>query len=256
MPELPLDYIVQGVRFEIFEELGCNYFVYPSGATILLVYTPPLLLCTACLAYYIRKLVIASLLLDDHTNRKYQPSSCTHLDIRFAQARAGRISDGKQGIHTRSLFPNSDNGNRHPRQHGCRGRRARNQLQGNDHGSYEVLAWLDSNTLGLESGWVPYQRMESIQPKSLRDPLERVEDADIRVYILHRLRPIKPSQGQIHACSVIRLATIVLLPWLSSKGGTAPTGDSPHTRWIGVHVFWAHRKVSPSLIRMHTIFGL
>ena len=74
------DYIVQGLRFEIFEELGCNYAVYPSGVTVLLVYAPPLLLCTACLAYYIRKLLppICMLMLTRSS------SSRTRVDVHLA----------------------------------------------------------------------------------------------------------------------------------------------------------------------------
>lgn len=45
----PKDTLVQPHRFEIVEDLGCQAAIFPSTLAIVLIWIPPLILCTVIL---------------------------------------------------------------------------------------------------------------------------------------------------------------------------------------------------------------
>ena len=49
------DYIVQGARFQISEELGCGHALAPTGLTLVLISSPYILFPIATLIFYSRE---------------------------------------------------------------------------------------------------------------------------------------------------------------------------------------------------------
>ena len=49
------DYIVQGARFQISEELGCGNALAPTGLTLVLISSPSILFPIATLIFYSRE---------------------------------------------------------------------------------------------------------------------------------------------------------------------------------------------------------
>lgn len=108
---------MQGVRFEIWEQTGCEEFVYPSGVAILLVFAPPLVLCASCLAYYIRESTLHRL-----SRTRLIENSGLDLDILRPKAGNRRFFSWEQAAQPQPLLSYLDDGSRHLGQHGrCTG---------------------------------------------------------------------------------------------------------------------------------------
>lgn len=56
------DFVVQNHRFEIVQDFGCQAAIYPSTLAIILIWFPPLLLCSIAFSYFGNALIFLKLI--------------------------------------------------------------------------------------------------------------------------------------------------------------------------------------------------